>query len=168
MKLCRQNSAYVNEFFKIKTLFNPSFFVSVICKKISTFVRWCVKIFSPPTVSVLATMWWSTFFTCGTIRRSRCYCCDRELNESHWTMRYRARLILSQCYVTDLPLFLRPRPQNRKFSAYPILPGRRGSCNPSEKSSAICLLYCGQLPRHLSNNKCFWLFQQRRYPSSNS
>ena len=41
-----------------------------------------------------------------------------EGDEQHWTVRYRVRLILSECYLSDLSLWLGVQLRNSRFYAY--------------------------------------------------
>ena len=44
-----------------------------------------------------------------------CFCRGREGNNPRWTLRCRARLILSWCYSVDLPPWLGSLPRNQRF-----------------------------------------------------
>ena len=87
------------------------------------------------------------FVTWGTIQYLRMLLpkvCKGD--EPHWIVRYRAFLILSRCYSSDLP--------------HQTLCNRRDSCNSSELFWSIWLLYSDQVRLYLSRNKCFWLLPQ--------
>ena len=79
-------------------------------------------------------------------------------------MKYRACLILSECYSLDLLLWIGVQLRNQRFLAYLALPDRRCFCNLSEISRTIWLLYCDQLYCNLSYSKCFWLLQRHYGP----
>ena len=53
------------------------------------------------------------------------FCRDCEGDEPHWTVRCRARLIFSEFYSLELPLWLGAQPRNSRFYAYLTLTDRR-------------------------------------------
>ena len=84
-------------------------------------------------------------------------CAGCEDDEPHWTVKYRARLILCECYSPDLPLWLGSYSRNPRFLAYLILPDHRSSCSPSEISWTICTVTNFALTlRTINVSGCFW------------
>ena len=70
-------------------------------------------------------------------------------------------LILSECYSSHLLLWFGVWPWNPRFYSYFILSDRRDSCNRSEISLAIRLMYCDQLRFYFLHKKIFWLLLLR-------
>ena len=74
---------------------------------------------------------------------------------NHWSVRWRAHLILTKCYSLELLLWLEAQPWNSKFYAYLIWLDCQGSCDPSKISWTISLLYCNHLTFHLLHKNVF-------------
>ena len=68
---------------------------------------------------------------------SSCFCWGSESDESHWTERCQACLMLSECYSLDLPDLFKALSWNPCFQTYLTLPDHQGSCNPSKISWPI-------------------------------
>ena len=101
-----------------------------------TFFQNCKYGYKLGRVKSFAIFWWhEAQFSC-----SRCFCLGHEGNQPHQTVRYWGCLILSQCYLPYLPLWLRAPLWNPPFKAYLTLPYCHRSCNLREISWTIWLL----------------------------